>query len=60
MRYMKRGLDEGILFCYNQTNGLDKLVESDVVHSIVEIVQFCTGFYDLDRDSTWILPDSDS
>jgi hypothetical protein len=60
MMRVQKGLDDGILFCYNQTKGLDKLVESDIVHGIVGILQFCTGFYDLDRDSTLILPDPDS
>jgi hypothetical protein len=26
----------------------------------IEILQYCIGFYDLDRDSTWILPSWDS
>ena len=57
---MKKSLNDGIVFCYNLTNGLDNLVESDIVHSIVRVLQFCTGFYDLDRNSTWTLSDPDS
>jgi hypothetical protein len=49
-----------IVYYYSKED--DSTNHSESIKSInrIEILQYCIGFYDLDRDSTWILPDWDS